>query len=132
MQPPVSEVVQSELHLTFASTVQEPEQLSWHSVVQSTLPGWTTHFSSHFVAQLAEHSDEQLSPLQLAMQPASQSVEQYSLQVKVAGWVVHSVSHLVWQVSVQVAEAVAMQLTSQVAVKESGVHCEVQPPAVSK
>ena len=92
-------------------------QLSWHSVVQSVEPGCTSHFSVHCVSQLAEHSAEQSSPLQLAMHPAWQSVEQCSLQVKVAGLVVHSVLHLVWQVSVQVVVAVAVHIVEHVVVK---------------
>jgi hypothetical protein len=39
MQPPVSELVHDPSHMMFASTVQEPLQLSWHSVVQSVEPG---------------------------------------------------------------------------------------------
>jgi len=39
VQPPVSVVVQATLHMMFACTVQEPLQLSPHSVVQSVDPG---------------------------------------------------------------------------------------------
>jgi hypothetical protein len=132
VQPPVSVVVQFRSQLMLASTVQEPLQLSWHSVVQSVDPGCSWQCSVHWVSQLAEHSAEQESPVQLAMHPASQSVEQRSLQVKVAGMVVQAVLHLVSQVSVQVVAALAVHSAEQVDVKLTGTHCEVQPPAVSK
>ena len=76
VQPPVSAAVQSVSHLMLASTVQEAVQLSPHSVVQSVLPGCAVHFSVHWVSQLAEHEAVQPSPVQLAMQPAVQSVVQ--------------------------------------------------------
>jgi hypothetical protein len=112
--------------------VQEPAQLSWHSVVQSVEPGCSWHCCVHWASQFAEHSDPQLSPLQLLMHPAWQSVEQLSWQEKVVGVVVHAVLHFVSQVSVQVVVGVALHIAEHVAVKLTGVHCVVHPPAVSK
>jgi hypothetical protein len=132
VQPPVSVVVHAESHMMFAWTVQEPLQQSWHSVVQSVEPGCTWQCSVHWVSQLAEQSAEHPSPVQLAMHPASQSVEQCSLQVKVVGLVVHSVLQLVWQVFVQVVDSEALHIVEQVAVKFTGTHWEMHPPAVSK
>jgi hypothetical protein len=86
----------------------------------------------HWVSQLAEQFAEQSLPLQLDVHPASQSVEQCSLQVNVAGVVVHSVWHLASQVSVQEDDAEAVHISEQVAVKLNGVHFDVHPPAVSK
>jgi hypothetical protein len=132
VQPPVSALVQLTSHMMFAWTVQEPLQLSWHSVVQSVDPGCTWQCSVHWESQLAEHSAEQPSPVQPAMHPISQSLEQCSLQVNVVGLVVHSVLHWVSQVFVQVSVAEALHIAEQVDVKLTGVHCEVHPPAVSK
>jgi hypothetical protein len=116
VQPPVSELTHSWSHLMFAWTVQEPVQQSWHCVVQEVEPGFSLQLSVHWVSQLAEHSAEQLSPVQLDMHPAWQSVVHSSLQVKVAGLVVQAVSHLVWQVSVQVVTGVEVHIVEQVVV----------------
>lgn len=124
--------MQSTSQEMFAWTVQDAVQLSAHSVVHSVAPGWTWQRSAHWVLQLAEHSEEQLSPSHSALHPASQSVEQYFSHVKVSGCFVHSVLHVVLQVSVQVSSAEALHIAEQVAVKLSGVHFAVHPPDVSK
>jgi hypothetical protein len=62
--------------MMLASTVQEPVQLSWHSVVQSVEPGWAMQACAHCVSQLAEQSGAQLGPLQPLVHPDWQSVEQ--------------------------------------------------------
>jgi hypothetical protein len=101
---------------TFACTVHDPLQQSWHSVVQSVDPGCSWQLSVHWASQLAEQFSEQSLPLQPATHPAWQSLVHWSLHVNVAGLVVHSVSHVFWQSFVQVVVAVSVHFVEQVVV----------------
>jgi hypothetical protein len=114
VQPPVSTVVQVWSHVTLFSTVQEPLQLSSHSVVQSVFPGFSMHDAVHCEPQLAWQSAEQVAPVHMLVHPASQLVLQSSVQLKVAGAVVHVLSQVFVQVSVHVVVAVASHMTEQV------------------
>jgi hypothetical protein len=116
VHPPVSMLTHDSSHEMFAWTVHDPLQQSWHSVVQSVEPGCSWHFCVHWESQLAEHSASQSLPLHPAVHPALQSVEHWSLHVKVAGVVVQAVLHLVSQVSVQVVDADSVHIAEHVVV----------------
>ena len=116
VHPPVCVFTHVWSQETFACTVHEPLQQSWHSVVQSVDPGFSWQLWVHWAPQLAEQSSEQLSPVQPDMHPAWQLLEHSSVHEKVAGFVVHAVLHVFWQSFVHVVVAESVHCVEQVVV----------------